>query len=168
MNNLNWMESGGGPLMLAAASLLAQWSGTASSENREGTTDYQRACAVEDEMDTIGLGDGQAVVLGDEPDRTAMFLRASDLFLVRWRWASSEEELVSALMYALDQLPFSSVGTFTTVPGEHLLFDSAFSGTEVSESSSVVLEAVDYEMGTATLLQPSSSTKALIHRLRRK
>lgn len=167
MNNLNWMESGGGPLLLAATPLLAHWSGTAPSERTAGETDYQRACAVGNEIDTIDLGDAQAVVLGDEPNRTVMFLRASDLLLVRWRWANSEEELLAALRDALDQLSFISAGTFLTVPGEHLLFDSAFSGTEVAESSSVILEASDYAIDTATF-EPSSSTSALIHRLRPK
>lgn len=165
--SLKWIESGGGPLLLAPTSLLPHWSGNAPSEKMDGATDHQRACAVKDEIDTVGLGEAQAVVLGDEPDRTAMFLCASDLLLVRWRWANSEEELLSALVDALDQRHFKSAGIFSTVPGEHLLFDSAFSGTEVSESSRMLLEASDYAIDTARL-EPTSSTNALIHRLRPK
>jgi len=167
MENLKWIESGGGPLLLASQALVAQWRGVEPVSDSTGRTDYQRACAVQDEIDTIGLGSAQAVVFGDEPDRTAMFLHALDLVVVRWRWANSEEELLSALMESIDQLPFSSSGTFSTVAGAHLLFDSAFSGKDIPQSVDALLEGGEYELGTA-YFKPTSSINALVHRLRRK
>lgn len=166
MKNLEWIESGGGPLLLASETLVAQWRGVESVDDLDRQTDYERACAVHDEIGTIALGGGQAVVFGDEPDRTAMFVHGHDLIVVRWRWANSEDELVSALMGFIDRLDFCHSGIFSTVAGSHRLFDSACSGDDIAQSTRVVLEAGDYELEIAHFA-PADSMNALVHRLRR-
>lgn len=165
MNKLEWIESGGGPLLLAAKSVVAEWQGNRPSKNVPDLTDYQRACAVQDEIDAIAIGQVQAVVLGDEPDRTAVLLSGADLLILRWRWAESEESLVSALIPEVDRLQFNRSGAFFTVTGEHLLFDSAYAGSEIEESLSVNLDAQEFILET-TVFAPSASVNMLIHRLR--
>lgn len=167
MKTLEWIESSGGPLLLASELVATKWLGTESSEHSSDLTDYQRACDIIDAIDVVELGHIQAVVLGDEPDRTA-FLESPgspDLFILRWRWAESEESLLHALRSELDQLPFKQSGTFSTIAGEHLLFDSAYAGEEIGESLRVSLNADKYILETA-LFQPNKNTCAMVHRLR--
>lgn len=154
------------PFTAGVGDVVAQWRGVESVDDIDRQTDYERACAVHDEIGTIALGGGQAVVFGDKPDRTAMFVHGHDLIVVRWRWANSEDELVSALMGFIDRLDFCHPGTFSTVAGPHRLFDSACSGDDIAQSTRVVLEAGDYELETAHFA-PADSMNALVHRLRR-
>lgn len=167
MSHLEWIESAGGPLLLVSEALVAQWHGTVPTDDSDGRADYERACAVQDEIGTIALGGGQVVVFGDEPDRTAMFVHEANLAVVRWRLADSEEELMSALMTSIGRMVFCCSGTFSTVAGAHRLFDSAFSGEDIAQSARVVLEADEYELETAHFA-PTDSMNALVHRLRRK
>jgi hypothetical protein len=160
----NWIESGGGPLLFVARSLANKWLGTGPSTN--GETDYQRACAVDDEIGTIALDDAEAVVLGDEPDRTTLIsVSAGELLIVRWRWAESEEFLLRSVISEASNLPFIQSGHFSTVAGEHLLFDSACPGTEVGQSLMVSINATQFILETAAF-EPSKDMFALVHRLR--
>jgi hypothetical protein len=162
---LEWIESGGGPLILASKAMAEEWRGTDGSAGSNEMTDYQRACAVHDEIDVIPLGAGQVIVLGDEPDRTALFRRGGDVFIVRWRWADSEESLLVSLYDDLEQLEFPRSGDFSTIGGEHILFDSACPLSDVSESLHVDLDGGVFSLGT-NVFAPRKDVCAVIHRLR--
>jgi hypothetical protein len=107
----------------------------------------------------------QAVVLGDEPDRTALFEDSSDILILRWRWAESEESLLLALHSDLSRLSFARSGKFSTIAGEHLLFDSAYAGVDIAKSLGVRLNASEYTLETIKF-NPSKHVCAIIHRLR--
>lgn len=168
MKGLKWIESGGGPLVLVAKPLISEWLGTKGSKDADSLTDYQRACSVGEEIGTTSLCGSEVLVLGDEPDRTALIgISPKELLIVRWRWAESEESLVSGLIAEVDRLPFAQSGAFSTIAGEHLLFDSACSGADTEQSLSTVMEATECIVETASF-EPDKSMFALVHRLRSK
>ena len=83
----------GGPLVLLEQHRLQRWRGA-------DTDHYDRACAVREWVGAIPLGDGAALVLGDEPAMTTAVVRADGIVLVRWHAAndgSSVELAISAL-----------------------------------------------------------------------
>lgn len=160
-----WIESGGGPLVLASASLVEHWRGTNASSVSPSLTDYQRACLIDDEVGVVPLRDAEILVLGDEPDRTTLLLEGADLYIVRWRWADTEEQLMSAYDSQRARLSFEKSGVFRTIAGEHCLFDSACAGPGLIESLRTSLASIEYEVCTAHLA-PSRSVSAVVHRLR--
>ncbi|APO96863.1 hypothetical protein BI313_21820 [Xanthomonas vesicatoria] len=168
MRQLQWIESAGGPLVLMHAACLPGWSGTAPALSNSGTTDYARACWIDDDMGLVATASGCALVLGDEPDRTALIERDEAVFIVRWRWAPSEDALLSALHSALPTLEFVTSGVFSTRAGVHLLFDSAVPGAHVdaNRSESLVVTLAMPRLSLASVVfKPSSKICALIHRL---
>lgn len=97
---MDWVESGGGPLLAAPASQLARWEGATDDEGPEETWgDYGRACAIDGYIGLVGIGGGQGLVLGDEP-ATTTYLPDERLF-VRWAAADSESDLVDAARHAV-------------------------------------------------------------------
>lgn len=164
-NNVRWIESGGGPLLLAAASLMDAWSGIEPSDRNDASTDYARACLIDGEIGTISIGSEQGIVFGDEPDRTTIFEENSKILVLRWRWAESESHLLSKLFKEMHLINFKSSGVFITTPGEHWLFDSACPGQDVREHLTVTLDAQRNHLETA-LFQPDEETCALVHRIR--
>lgn len=163
-----WIESGGGPLLFAPQSALSRWHGNKLPTGRVGPTDYARACAVKDEIGVVIVGESQALVLGDEPDRTSLVasLSSSDVTICRWRWADSEASLLAALGTArLGQLPFTPTGQFDAIGGVYHLFDSAYSGDEIPRSLRVTLKLQTYSFDSIEF-RPNERTCALIHRIR--
>ena len=154
-------------MLFAPRSALPDWHGNELPKARVGLTDYARACAVTDEIGVISIGMSQALVLGDEPDRTSLIVHSSyDLMICRWRWADSEASLLAALgSEGLRQLPFTPKGRFEALEDQYHLFDSAESGGEISRSLTVKLDAGCYSFD-AFEFRPSKSIYALIHRIR--
>jgi Immunity protein 21 len=166
---VEWIESAGGPLLLAPRSSLNDWLGADGSRRAGSQTDYARVCSIGDEIAVIAIGKRSAVLLGDEPDRTALVAghSASQVLIVRWRWAESEESLLSGLLAAVaaGTLPFVSAGQLATTAEEYLLFDSACSGAQLDNYLSASLQAGSYLLETA-IFKPDSATFALVHCLK--
>lgn len=93
---VEWVESGGGPLIAVPEAVLPFWAG---ADGDELSTDYDRACEVDGRIGFVPVGDTTALVLGDEPASTA-FLTEHDTF-VRWCAADSEDELLASIPAAL-------------------------------------------------------------------
>ncbi|NUS59873.1 MAG: hypothetical protein HOQ01_02895 [Lysobacter sp.] len=161
-----WIESDGGPLMVASGSVAPAWSGTRPSKRPAEASDYRRACAIRDDVGTVSIGVADALILGDEPDSTTVIASEGDIFLVRRRCADSEDALRSKLHPALTCLPFMHACSFRTVPGDHFLFDSAYPWDEVEEAIKLWLPASIYSVATAHFA-PDTSLSVLVHRLRR-
>lgn len=169
VNKVEWIESAGGPLLLAPRSSLKDWHGAGDSGCSATLSDYARACGIEDEVGVISVGNQSALVLGDEPDRTALIpvQATSEVLIVRWRWAASEDSLLSGVLVAhtAHALPFATAAQLPTSSGEYVLFDSACSGSQVDRHLSVPLKAGNYLVET-TSFSPDRETFAVIHRLR--
>ena len=166
---IDWIESAGGPLLLAPRSSIKNWFGADGSKVAGKQTDYARACSIEAEIGVIPVGNRSAVVLGDEPDRTALLpgKSASEVLMVRWRCADSEESLLSGLLaeHAAGALSFVLAGQLAAGAEEYLLFDSACSGARIDRYLSVTLEEGGYLVETASF-KPDRATFGLIHRLK--
>ncbi|WP_328789809.1 MULTISPECIES: Imm21 family immunity protein [unclassified Streptomyces] len=150
---VDWVESGGGPLVVVPAEALTRWEG-ADSEGPE--SDYDRACAVVGFTGLLAVGPSHALVLGDEPSST-VFLPEYGVF-VRWLAAETEAELLGGVGAALEDAAWEE-GQVWDVPGPVVLFDSAWPGSEVEPDNHarVDLAAGRYEV-RAALVQPNSET----------
>lgn len=162
----DWIESKGGPLFLGGLSVLRFWKGNQLSVGSSLPTDYQRACGISDEIGVIKVVSADALVLGDEPDRTTIVeMPSSNILLVRWRWAESEKSLLSAVRsISLEETSFRDEGVFSAKSEEYLLFDAACDGEQIDKSLGVFLKEGTYSLGTADF-RPDKHTCALLHRL---
>lgn len=106
---LDWVCNDGGPFLLIPQKHLQAWEGTVPPSNGRvvqaqfrydptiPATDYDRACDVEDYLGLLAVGEGTALVLGDEPVMTAWLPKANGGILIRWRYANSEADILAAL-----------------------------------------------------------------------
>ncbi|MFE3167718.1 immunity 21 family protein [Streptomyces sp. NPDC059224] len=159
---VEWVESGGGPLVAVPETVLPFWAG---ADSEELATDYDRACEVDGYVGLLPVGDSAALVFGDEPASTS-FLPDHGTF-VRWSAAGSEDELLAQVPAALDSAVWEN-GIHWQVPGPVVLFDSAWPGGEAEggDHLRVPLEAGTYEVHAA-YTRPGPETWLGLVRLRR-
>ncbi|MGI5452902.1 immunity 21 family protein [Streptomyces sp. CA-249302] len=159
---LDWVESGGGPLIAVPEAVLPFWAGADGEEN---ASDYDRACEVDGFVGLLPVGDSAALVLGDEPASTA-FLPEHGTF-VRWCAANSEDELLAEVPQALATAEWGEEVRWQ-VPGDVLLFDCAWPGTDTERTDSlkVALEPGRYAVRAANV-QPGPETWLGLVQLRR-
>ncbi|MEU3950002.1 immunity 21 family protein [Streptomyces sp. NPDC029526] len=119
----HWVESGGGPLVAVPEAVLPFWTG---ADGEEAASDYDRACEVDDSVGLLPVGDGAALVLGDEPAATAYL--PEHRTLVRWVAADTEDDLLARVPAALETADWEP-GVHWRVPGPVLLFDAAWPGS---------------------------------------
>ncbi|MGW2489967.1 immunity 21 family protein [Streptomyces sp. NPDC001606] len=150
---LEWVESGGGPLIAVPEAVLPFWAG-ADSEDLD--TDYDRACEVAGFAGLLPVGDSAALVLGDEPAATSYLPEHGTL--VRWSAANSEDELLAGVPAALRTAAWEAELRWH-VPGPVLLFDSAWPGAEApgTEHLRIPLTAGSYAV-RAAYAQPGPET----------
>ncbi|MEU2455943.1 Imm21 family immunity protein [Streptomyces sp. NPDC012765] len=158
---VDWVESGGGPLVVVPAEVLNLWEG-ADSDGPE--SDYDRACAVSGCAGLLAVGPSLVLVLGDEPSSTA-FLPEYGVF-VRWVAADSEAELMGSVGAALEAAAWEDRQLWD-VPGPVVLFDSAWPGSEVEPDNHtrVDLPAGRYEVRAALAHPDADITFQLIQLL---
>ncbi|MDG9715712.1 immunity 21 family protein [Streptomyces sp. DH24] len=120
---VEWVDSGGGPLVAVPETVLPFWTG---ADGEETASDYDRACEVDGHVGLLPVGDCTALVFGDEPASTA-FLPDHGAF-VRWSAADSEAELLGSVPEALRVADWSPEVRWN-VPGPVRLFDAAWPGT---------------------------------------
>ncbi|GAA4240871.1 immunity 21 family protein [Actinomadura meridiana] len=122
---MDWIESGGGPLLVAPASQLAHWTGATDDDAVETTGDYGRACSVEGEIGLVTVGSLDGLVLSGPA--TTTFLPDERLF-VRWEAADSEAGLLTAAKRLVHDAPWDETLTWQ-VDGPVVLIDSAWPGS---------------------------------------
>ncbi|MFF3845797.1 Imm21 family immunity protein [Streptomyces sp. NPDC002328] len=124
---VEWIESGGGPLIVVPEAALSAWRG-ADGDDWE---DYDRACEVDGRQGLVAVGPSSALVLGSEPASTT-FLPDRDTF-VRWIAADSEGRLLDSVDAALASAVWEET-TVWDVPGPVVLFDAACPGSALDEA----------------------------------
>ncbi|MER8008094.1 immunity 21 family protein [Streptomyces sp. NPDC094149] len=159
---LEWVESGGGPLIAVPETVLPFWAG---ADGEETASDYDRACEVDGVVGLLPVGDSAALVLGDEPASTA-YLPEHGAF-VRWCAANSEDELLSGVPAALATADWENEVRWE-VPGAVVLFDSAWPGNETGRTDclKVPLQPGSYAVRAANV-QPGPETWLGLVQLRR-
>ncbi|MCX4702511.1 immunity 21 family protein [Streptomyces sp. NBC_01373] len=159
---VEWVESGGGPLIAVPETVLPFWAG---ADGDETASDYDRACEVDGFIGLLPVGDSAALVFGDEPASTT-FLPEHHTF-VRWSAADSEAALLAEVPKALDAAAWETEVRWN-VPGAVLLFDAAWPGTDSArtEHVRVVLDPGRYAVRAAHV-QPGPETWLGLVQLRR-
>ncbi|MEU9197905.1 Imm21 family immunity protein [Streptomyces hundungensis] len=135
-DDLIWVQSMGGPLIVIPASALNQWGGYTEDGIILGGTDvpddYDRACDVENWAGVIDVGtEASGLVLGDEP-ATTCYLSEQYVF-VRWLAADSDADLVEAARAVLNvpATDWENCGVWET-DGSAILLDSAVAGADLA------------------------------------
>ncbi|MER6133193.1 immunity 21 family protein [Streptomyces sp. NPDC001815] len=126
--SVEWVESGGGPLMAIPEGVLPFWTG---ADGDELASDYDRACEVEGFVGLLPVGNATALVLGEDPAATA-YLPEHGTF-VRWFAGASESELLAGVPAALDTAAWGRE-VHWEVPGAVVLFDAAWPGEESTKT----------------------------------
>lgn len=159
---MQWVESGGGPLIAIPETVLPFWSG---ADGDDMSCDYDRACDVDGYIGLLPVGDTRALVLGDDPAATA-YLPEHGAF-VRWCAADSEDELRALVPAALSQARWEQEAEWT-VPGPVVLFDAAWTGTASGSTDHlrVMLEPGRYGVRAARV-EPGPETWIGLVQLRR-
>ncbi|MEU0043964.1 immunity 21 family protein [Streptomyces werraensis] len=121
---VEWVESGGGPLVAVPETVLPFWTG---ADGEEFASDYDRACEVDGFVGLLPVGDAAALVLGDEPAATAYLPEHS--VLVRWVAGHAEGDLLASVPAALAGAQWQQ-DTHWQVPGPVVLFDAAWPGAQ--------------------------------------
>ncbi|PPS70510.1 MULTISPECIES: immunity 21 family protein [Streptomyces] len=150
---VEWVESGGGPLIAVPETVLPFWAG---ADGEETASDYDRACEVDGHVGFLPVGDCTALVLGDEPAATA-YLPDHGMF-VRWCAGDSEHEVLASVPPATAMAQWGPETTWK-VPGPVRLFDAAWPGTSLADTDQVrvALEPGTYTVRTARV-QPGPET----------
>ncbi|KRC62341.1 hypothetical protein ASE14_00365 [Agromyces sp. Root81] len=169
---MEWVGTGGGPLIAVPESVLGAWSGAdddlddldgLDELDDEEAGDYGRACAADGYAGVIDVGGASALVLGDDPAPTT-FLAEHSLF-VRRLAADREEAAVGAVGRAMEVARWEEA-THWDVPGPVVLFDAAFSAEDLGSTSSlhIDLAAGRYRVESAHV-KPDEDTWLLLVRL---
>lgn len=134
---INWINSGGGPILCASRSVALQWRGTEGSSIGSVESDYERACGTSHYLESIACGTGEVLVLGDEPMQSAFFQSSGGLLIVRWLSCASHSLAIDALKALPDSLPhIEPLVSFDVADTELFMFDSALAGSPERDSIS--------------------------------
>src|SRR5437868_5069553 len=142
---LRWVESEGGPLLLLAAPYVRYWEGVdppsagrvveARFRWRDPSapaTDYDRACDVDDWLGVLPVGPSEGLVLGGDPTPTAWRSDAPDAgTLVRWIVADSGADVAGHLARITQDIWTGSRTAFAVDDTPLYLFDAALPGDEL-------------------------------------
>jgi len=162
---MQWIDTEGGPLIAMERRLLPAWRGAIGFP--APGTDYSRACDVGGYVGAIPVGQGSALVLGDEPMATAWWPddRWGEGLIVRWMYAPNEPAVVQHLG-ALGSVRFDESVDWPIVEGPQLLFDSAFAGDEIGPRAiSLSLRPGVYQVDTH-VSKPDDEMCLVLHRVR--
>jgi hypothetical protein len=164
---MKWIDSNGGPLLFLEKKLFSIWHGIDLCKGSQ--TDYERACGIYDFIGIIPVGQGYALVLGDEPMHTA-WIPNSDLsggMIARIVYTESEEAVNR--MLGKNEIKFQKSITddiiFEIDSRDLCIFDSSYAFSDTA------IDKIEFELspGKYTVntffFEPNSLNKVLIHKL---
>lgn len=162
---MQWIESGGGPLVVVPQTRLDRWRGV-DCRSSDDTSDYDRACEVADDVAVVRVADTEILVLGEEPFRTTWLPDEKGGLLIRWVYADKEDSIPEFLSAPGLEDALSASGVSFTTPGACVLFDSAEPGDDIrGDSMALALKPGTYAVKSA-IVKPSAEVRLLIHQLR--
>jgi hypothetical protein len=171
--SVEWIKSGGGPLVCLETALAHRWrgvevgGGTTVDPKINAVSDYERACRVPDYLGTIDLEEGSALVLGDMPLETSVWSDAlKNIIIVRLFYIEPETDVSNLLQNIGDSSfinPQESI-IFETRSSRLIIFDSAFPGDDQKKNIlRFQLSKGKYRILTG-LINPDSRTSLLLHK----
>lgn len=158
-----WLESTGGPFIMANEEDAKNWHGTNSSLFPDYFSDYEAACACDSYVEKLISNDYSFIIFNDEPYRTSIIVRQDGFFVVRWRWSDSDKEIKPILN---KNLAIDFIGDeimFSVKTGNVVLFDSSLDGGELTDKIDFSISAGVYRM-TSAFYEPDYKTSFLVHR----
>lgn len=125
---IQWIASGGGPLVCCEASVAATWAGSRGSSTGSLLSDYQRACQVDGFVGVVATADSHALVFGDEPLQSTFVMTSTGMAVARWVSCLSNALAIDVLARLPTRLsPIEVAQPVTFSNHSLLLFDSALS-----------------------------------------
>ncbi|MGW3308282.1 Imm21 family immunity protein [Streptomyces sp. NPDC001073] len=129
-----WLETDGGPFLLAPVSLLPSWTGY------EGDYDFVIDAIESGRSESYVILGRNVAILGDESLRTTVLESRS--LIVQWVYSNSEEDILkNSSEIDLDSIMWHE-GPVLDCDGSFALVDSATPGAEAAEESMFVFEFV--------------------------
>jgi hypothetical protein len=137
---MEWIKSGGGPLVCVERELAHLWRGTLVSGGEDApalaVSDYERACQVRDYLGVANLNHGSALILGDMPLATSVWIDSSGrVGIVRLFYLDRDAD-VSSILGKIDDSLFNDPDetlNFEVASNQMMIFDSAASGADKAE-----------------------------------
>lgn len=119
-NNLHWIESTGGPLLLVSMEDANKWKGSLCPH-------YEEACKIKDEIEEVSVDEFSYVLLGEEAYPTTSLASGSGGCLLRWVYGDDDDGLLDSLRKSPNRLnrERTDIKIKTGPSGCLLLFDSA-------------------------------------------
>ena len=161
----HWINSNGGPYILAsnhAASLWRATNGISADNNDEHANDYRRACEINGYAGVIQSDDRSILVIDDLPSDLAVYLNTdTEAVLVKWVGAESDEKIWAALDAEME-FPFQILDFyFQITDSELVIFDSSELFADVGENKLLLklspgaysVEVLNYEPHDQLILQ---------------
>ncbi|MEU2391529.1 Imm21 family immunity protein [Streptomyces sp. NPDC007369] len=149
-----WIESGGGPLIVVPEQVLTCWQGC-DFESATGDDDYSRACEVEGYLGVIPVGRAEALVLG-EPWSTT-YVAEHGCFVCRIG-ADSEDALLDSVEQALEAASWEEQVTWE-VPGPVVLLDSGRPGVPGPDAEFDALDRLRIDLAAGRYLVRAAHAK---------
>jgi hypothetical protein len=181
--SINWVCSAGGPLILIPAEVATHWRGVEGWSLREGgsdltgesSSDYARACDVDDYLGMLEVGPGMALILGDEPMQTAFLPSHDGVVVVRWMYAEDEDGVWRAVGAVPESAWELTPHRIEVAQDAIVVFDSAYPGDILPPAleDGAATPWIRIELPSGTYLVdmadygPDSSTRLILHRLRK-
>lgn len=161
-----WIQSDGGPLVLMEKGSLNLWGGSLGTDNSSAITDYDKACLINDYLGQLEVGSYSALVLNDEPLRTAYWkINSEKVVFIRWRWANNEKDIIESLPEALGRDDWEQSEIQISFSTEDLiLFDASYSAEEIEIFLDLNLSRGTYYTQTL-LFEPNGETSVILHLL---
>ena len=141
-------------MLLIPHSLLGEWGGANLDTPMVGD-DYERACAVSSYLGRIPVGRGFALVLGDAPDSTTVLQSVLGFVLLRWGCADSEADMLASARANLGKAKVLEELEHRIEESEHLLIDSAWSGSDFQDSLELRIPPGAYKISTRRHREPT-------------
>lgn len=167
---LAWVQGYGGPLVLVPRRLLSLWGGVERSSAPgvadDEESDFDRALAIEQELGVIKVGDGEALVLGDEGYETTWWrlLAAGGGLLCRQLWGEDEAVIIDALRDLAEASWVEEALSFDADDGRLALVDAVSAGDDAQEILELTLAPGRHGLATANV-EPDAEHCLLLHRL---
>jgi hypothetical protein len=152
-----WINSLGGPLVALEEKCVHMWNGVEGEPS-----DYDLSCLVSGYTGKIFTHGSEVLVLGDEPLQTCIATNIDSLFIVRWLWADSDEDVFKEIKKInLKSAQYIDSINITWKFKEIILFD-AVDRCDINESVSFSVLSNKNKISTF-LLNPNKRVSLLVH-----